>query len=78
MPWEHKDRLFVQVQVDEESMLGKIAEARCKMEELERILKGLQDAISFEEKATDPTSESVADEAAEKLAEKLSNISSHI
>ncbi|MBQ5675765.1 MAG: hypothetical protein IIV45_11945 [Lachnospiraceae bacterium] len=49
--WEHKDKIFVQVKVDDESILGKIAEAQSKMEELQGILRELKNAILFEEKS---------------------------
>lgn len=58
--WEHKDKIFVQVKVDNESILGKIAEAQSKMEELQDTLRDLKNAILLEEKATDSLDEPVA------------------
>lgn len=49
--WEQKDKIFVQVKVDGESILGKIAEAQSKMEELQLTLRELKNAISLEEKS---------------------------
>lgn len=47
--WEHKNKLFVQVTVDKESILGTIAKAQKQMEELKQTISELKTAISFEE-----------------------------
>lgn len=57
---ERKDELIIRVKVDNESILGKIAEAQSKAEELQGILRELKNVISFEEKATDSSDEPVA------------------
>lgn len=51
--WEHENKLFVQVTVDKESILGTIAKAQSQMEELKQTISELKTAISFEEKTTD-------------------------
>lgn len=47
--WEHENKLFVQVTVDKESILGTIAKAQSQMEELKQTISELKTAISFEE-----------------------------
>lgn len=51
--WEHENKLFVQVTVDKESILGTIAKAQSQMEELKETLRSLKEAVKFEEKTTD-------------------------
>ena len=51
--WEHEDRMFLSVKVDEESVLGLIAKAQSQMEELKNTLAGLKRAISVKEKTAD-------------------------
>lgn len=52
MPWNRKDSLVIHVNVDEDGLLGKIAEARCKLEELSQIIGRLHDEITFKEEPT--------------------------
>lgn len=52
MSWNRKDSLVIRVNVDEDGLLGKIAEARCKLEELSQIIGRLDDAITFKEEPT--------------------------
>lgn len=47
--WEHEDKLFLSVKVDEESILGKIAKINALTEELKRMVSELKAMISVEE-----------------------------
>ena len=47
--WEHEDKLFLSVKVDEESILGKIAKINALEEELKRTVSELKAMISVEE-----------------------------
>lgn len=47
--WEHEDKLFLSVKVDEESILGKIAKVNALAEELKRTASELKAMISVEE-----------------------------
>lgn len=47
--WEHEDKLFLSVKVDEESILGKIAKINALTEELKRTASELKAMISVEE-----------------------------